>query len=144
MNDFNQPNQTWQPDPNSQANQPFQLSSEDKLWGMLCHLSALAGLTCVPFLNIIVPVIIWMLKKDTMPYVDKNGREAINFQISCLIYFVVGLVICFILTFVVIGIFLGLLFFPLLFLFWIVLTIIAAIKTYDGQEFQYPLCIRLL
>lgn len=144
MNDFNQPNQAFQPDPSYQSGQPVLLTSEDKLWGMLCHLGALAGLSCIPFLNIIVPVIIWILKKDAMPYVDKNGRDSLNFQISCMIYFIGGLIICFILSFVLVGILLAIVFFPLLFLFWVILTIIGAIKAYDGQDFQYPLCIRIL
>lgn len=147
MNEFLQGNR---PGGFNNTNYSYPLSAQDRLWGMMCHLSALTGLlsyihfkTIVP-LSVIVPLIIWLLKKDTVPYVDKNGRESLNFQISCLIYYFVFSFVIFFLKFIFIGFFLGFVIYPSLFFFWLILTIIAAIKTHDGHPFTYPLCIRFL
>jgi uncharacterized Tic20 family protein len=111
------------------------MSKEEKTMGMVCHLSALAGLV-IPFGNIIGPLIVWLLKKDTMPFVDEQGREALNFQITLGIAAIIGIV----LTFVVIG------FFVLfaLYILNIVFPIIAAIKANDGISYRYPFALRIL
>ncbi|MHC5034016.1 MAG: DUF4870 domain-containing protein [Planctomycetota bacterium] len=114
-------------------------ASDDKsatTWGMLCHLSALSGFIGVPFGNIIGPLVFWLIKKDEMPFVDEQGKEALNFQISLTIY---ALVSC-VLILVLIGI-------PLLiglFIFGLVMTVVASVKAGKGEHFKYPLCIRLL
>lgn len=109
---------------------------------MLAHLLSLLALTCIPLMNIAGPLIVWIMKKDTSAYVERHGRESLNFQISCFIYGVVGSIICFILSFVLIGILLAIVFYPALLIFWLVVVIMASIKAYDGKEYQYPLCIR--
>ena len=109
---------------------------DERLWGMLCHLLAFSG--CVlPFLgNVIGPLIIWMIKKDEMPFVDDQGKESLNFQLTMLIVYFV----CFILMFVLIG----------LFMIWvaaiyqIVVVIIASIKANDGVKYRYPYTIRFI
>lgn len=79
---------------------------------------------------------IWLIKKDQFPLVDKEGKESINFQISLTIYGVVAAILCFIL----IGFFLV----AALYLFYLIGVIIASIKTYEGKSFRYPLTIRFL
>jgi hypothetical protein len=104
-------------------------------WDMLCHLSALAGYV-IPFGNIIGPVLVWQIKKTEFPSVDVHGKEAVNFQISVLIYTFVSIL----LTFVLIGI-------PLLVATVIgnlVLIVIASIKANNGETFRYPLTIRFI
>ncbi|MHC4591210.1 MAG: DUF4870 domain-containing protein [Planctomycetota bacterium] len=105
-------------------------------WGMLCHLSALSGYIGVPFGHIIGPLVFWLVKKDELPFVDEQGKEALNFQISLTIY---GLG-CLLLFLVLIGI-------PLLIgllIFGLVMTIVASVKAGKGEHFRYPLCIRFL
>ena len=109
-----------------------ELSADEKNLAMFCHLSAFLGLL-IPLANIIAPLIIWLIKKDEMPFVDRHGREALNFQISMTIYFFVS----FILMFVFIG---WLLAFGLA-IFELVVIIIAAVKASHGEEWQYPLRI---
>jgi uncharacterized Tic20 family protein len=111
------------------------LSKEEKTMGMVCHLAALAGLV-IPFGNIIGPLIVWLLKKDTMPFVDEQGREALNFQITLGIAAIIGII----LTFVFIGIFVLM----ALYVLNIVFPIIAAIKTNDGISYRYPFALRIL
>jgi hypothetical protein len=113
-----------------------QLNKEEQNWAMFCHLSALSGFV-IPLGNVLGPLILWLIKKDTMPLVDQHGKEALNFQITVLIAFLVSLL----LTMVLIG-------FVLMFVVGIgalVLTIIAAIKVSNGElDYKYPLAIRMI
>lgn len=111
------------------------LSKDSLNMGMLCHLLALSGFI-IPFGNILGPLIIWLLKKDTDPYVDEQGKESVNFQISVAIYAIV----CLVLMLVVIGIFL----FAIVAIGALVLTIIGTIKASKGEPWKYPLTIRLI
>jgi len=123
------------------------ISAEEKQWAMFAHLSALAGgiLTSGWAGSIgcfIGPLIIWMVKKDTMPFVDDQAKEALNFNISVALVFLalfllsvltlgIGLVIA-IPAWIIIGI------------AWCVFTIIAAIKAHEGVAYRYPLTMRLI
>ncbi len=111
------------------------LSKDAKMFGMLCHLAALAGFV-IPFGNVIGPLVIWLIKKDEFPFVDDQGKEALNFQITMAI----AGVICIALAFVLIGLILA----PLLFLAWVVLTILGAVKANNGEKHRYPFAIRLI
>ena len=116
--------------------EPSQVDSRDQnMWAMLCHLSTLAGFI-IPLGNVIGPLVIWMIKKDVYPLVDDQGKEALNFQISMTIYYVISGILILIL----IGI-------PLLIglaLFSLVVTIIAMVKASDGVAYRYPLSIRFI
>ena len=107
---------------------------DERMWGMLCHLTALVFLVGIPFGNIIGPLVVWLLKRHDMPLVDEEGKEALNFQISMTIYFIVSALSCFILV--------GFLLVVPVVLINIIFTIIAAVKTSDGEKYQYPLTIR--
>lgn len=95
---------------------------------MLCHLLGLV--------SFIGPLIIWLIQREAMPYVDDQGKEALNFQISILIYMTISGV----LFFCGIGIILGL----AVAIFNIVMLIIASIAANNGERYRYPLCIRLI
>ena len=114
---------------------PGKPSSEARQWALIAHVSALLG--CVlPFGNLIGPLIVWQLKKDMDPFVDDQGKEALNFNITISI---AGFV-AFLLTFVVIGAIL----LPIIGIFWLVMTIVAAVKANGGEHYRYPLTIRLI
>ncbi|MBU1120234.1 DUF4870 domain-containing protein, partial [Patescibacteria group bacterium] len=53
---------------------------------MFCHLSSFVAFIGIPFGNVLGPLIIWLVKKNEMPLVEVNGKEALNFQISMSIY----------------------------------------------------------
>ena len=111
------------------------ISAEERQWAMFAHLSALIGLV-IPLGSVIAPLVIWLVKKDTMPFVDDQGKEALNFQITV----VIAACISAILIVVLIGIL-------LLFAVGIaavVLTIIAAIKANEGVAYRYPFTLRLV
>ena len=106
----------------------------ERLWAMFCHLGTLA--TWFPFANVIIPMTIWLVKKETSPLVNDQGKEALNFQITIL----VGYAICVPLCFVLIGI-------PAifaLFLYHVVFSIVAAIKSNEGLAYRYPYTFRLI
>ncbi|MFP4081139.1 MAG: DUF4870 domain-containing protein [Candidatus Aminicenantes bacterium] len=111
------------------------LKAEEKTWGMVAHLAALAGFI-IPLGNVIGPLIVWLIKKDESPFIEDQGKESLNFQISITIYCIVAAV----LIVVVIGIFLliGLAILDL------ALIIIASVKANGGEKFRYPLTLRLV
>ncbi len=105
-------------------------------WGMAAHLSALAGYP-FPIVGFIIgPLVVWLMKKDEMPFVDSQGKEALNFQITM----VLAAIISSILVLVIIGIF----------LLWavaiidMIFIIVAAIQASKGVDYRYPITIRLI
>jgi hypothetical protein len=103
--------------------------------GMLCHLTALAGYV-IPFGNIIGPLIVWMVKKDEDPFVDDQGKESLNFQITMMIVILIcAASIC-------IGI--GVVLLPIAGILDLVFVIIASIKAGKGERYRYPFALRLI
>ena len=110
-------------------------TQDERTWAMVAHLSAFAG-HLFPFAHIIAPLVVWLIKKDTSAFVDQQGKEAINAQITFTIYAFVAGVLCFVL----IGV-------PLLIALYlanVVFVILAAIGAYDGRPYRYPLVLRLV
>lgn len=112
-----------------------ELTVEEKNLAMFCHLGAFAGFI-IPFGGLLVPLIIWLTKKDESQYIDYHGRESVNFQISMTIAFVIAALLVFVLIGIPILIGLG--------LFELVVVIIAAIRASEGQYYRYPFCFRLI
>lgn len=111
------------------------LTKEERNWGMFCHVAVFAGLV-VPFANIIAPLVLWLLKKEEMPFVDYNGKEVINFQLTMMIAVFV--------SWLLIVIVIGFLLLTLIGIFTLVVTVIGIIKASDGEYYRYPLTIRFL
>lgn len=123
------------------------LSSEERQWAMFAHLSALVGgiLTSGWAGSIgcfIGPLIIWLAKKDTMPFVDDQGKEALNFNIT------VGLIFLALLLLSIVTLGIGLIIaipgWIIVGIAWLVFTIIAAMKANEGVAYRYPLTLRLI
>ena len=117
-------------------------SAEERQWGLFGHLAALTGLFTGGIGNIVGPLVIWLIKKDTMPFAADQAREALNFNITLAL---VGVVL-FLITLVTFG--LGaVLTMPLGLLIgiaWLVLTIVGAMKANDGVAYRYPFALRLV
>ena len=110
-------------------------TKDERTWGLLAHLSALVGFV-IPFGNLLGPLIVWQVKKNEMPFVDDQGKEALNFQITVAL----AAIVCFVLMIVVIGAL-------LLFVVGIaalVLTVIAALKANNGEYYRYPFSLRIV
>lgn len=110
---------------------------EERTMGMVCHLAALAGLTSIPFANVIGPLIVWLIKKDTMPFVDAQGKESLNFQITT------SLAILCCLPLVCVGGLGFLLMLPIA-IVSLVFLIIGAVKANNGEMYRYPVSLRLV
>ncbi|WP_460907550.1 DUF4870 domain-containing protein [Spirosoma areae] len=115
---------------------PVPLSnSDERLWAMLAHLSALTGLFTVVG-SLVGPLIVWQIQKEKSAYVDYHGKEAVNFQITMALAFAAS----FLLMLLLIG-------FVLIWIVgavWFVFTIIAAIKANNGEYYRYPLTFRFI
>ena len=109
----------------------------------LCHLSAFAAFF-VPLGNIIGPLVVWLLRKDYLPAVDKHGKAALNFNISITIYAAIGIAVSLALMIVLIGFLLIWVVLGGLFIWWIIATVVAASKAGSGEFWDYPLSIRFL
>ncbi len=122
-------------------------SAEEKQWAMFAHLSVLlGGLVTSGWAGsigfFIGPLVIWQLRKDTMPFVGDQAKEALNFAITISLA-CVALVI---LTILSMGIG-ALLTIPLMMIIGItalVLVIIAAMKANEGIAYRYPFALRLV
>lgn len=110
---------------------PRESNPDARMWAMFAHLAGLAGYSVLPVLGWVVgPLVVWLLKRDTSPFVDEQGKEAVNFQITILIYAFISallMIIC-----------IGVVLLPMVIIVDIVLIIIAAIKANDGYHYRYP------
>jgi len=111
------------------------VNKEERTWGMLCHLLALTGFI-IPFGSIIGPLVIWLIKKDEMEFVNDQGKESVNFQLTMLIAFIISAILMLVAI--------GFLLLVILAIFDVVVVIIASIKANDGVRYRYPYAIRFL
>lgn len=108
---------------------------EERTWAMAAHLSSILGVW-VFFLGAVGPLVVMLTQGPRSPYVRAQAVEALNFNISVLIYSVIAWILVIVLIgFIALG---------ALFVFQIVFTIIAAVKTSNGEPYRYPLTIRLV
>lgn len=118
-----------------------QIGTDARRWAMLCHLAGLAGFSPIlPFIgSAVVPFVIWQLKRDEFPFVDEQGRRAVNFQLSMLLYSTVGAILCFVSL-------VGIRLIPVIFcvagLVDLIFVLIAAVRANRGEHYRYPLTIR--
>jgi len=105
-------------------------------WCVACQLSALAGFIIPALGHIGGPLIVWLVKRGDSPEIDAHGKEALNFQISMLIYGIVAGILCLVLI--------GFALLAILHVLNVVLVVIAAMRTSEGQMHRYPFTIRLL
>lgn len=88
------------------------------------------------FFGFIPSLIVWLLKKEESPFLGEQAREALNFQITI----VIGYMIAWVLSFLLIG----LIVFPLLWITNLVLCIMAAVAVSKGEDYRYPFALRLI
>ena len=121
-------------------------SQEERQWAMFAHLSALVGGLLTSAIGgwgfFIGPLVIWLMKKDTMPFVADQAKESLNFNITVSAIFLVLLI----LTIVTLGIG-ALLTVPVMLVVGIgalVLIVMASMKANEGVAYRYPFAIRLI
>jgi uncharacterized Tic20 family protein len=120
---------------------PTVARDDTRTWAVVAHLSALPSVVVVG-MAFIGPLVVYVIKKDD-PYVRRHAAEALNFQLSALIYgLVLGLITIVGMLFIV-----GLLLIPVLIVLviaWLVFVCVAAVKAGDGEDYRYPLTIRFV
>lgn len=135
MSDAN-PYQGPETDPIPEVGLP---TKDERTWAMMGHLSAiLASLLTGLLGGWIGPLIVWLIKKDESPFIDDQGKEALNFQITLIIIYVVAYAV----TLATCGLLFFVLFIPLV--LQIVFGIIAAIRANNGEAYRYPMTIRMI
>lgn len=122
-------------DPNmADSSTPPVMGSEDKDARTMAMLAHLLG----ALFSVLGPLIIWVLKKDSSPFVDSQGKEAVNFQLTVLIAHV--------LAYVLLVVSCGFLFFlPIITaLLQLIMGIIGAMQANNGVDYRYPFSIRFI
>jgi uncharacterized protein len=110
-------------------------NKDARMWGMFAHLSAFTAVLTAGIGAIVGPLVIWLIKKEQFPFVDDQGKEALNFQITMCIYSVVAGILSFLCI--------GFILLPVIGIVDIVFTIIATIKANDGIRYRYPKYLNL-
>jgi uncharacterized Tic20 family protein len=110
-----------------------EVSSNSRNLATLSHLSAFITFVGIP--SLVGPLVMWLLNRDD-PYVEQQAKEALNFNISFLIYGVAAAISIVLLV--------GLIALPVVLVTWFVLVIVAAIKASSGENYQYPFTIRFV
>lgn len=111
-----------------------QSTPDERNIALLAHLGTFFG-------GFIVPLVIWLVKKDESKYISEHAKESLNFQVSLIIY-LVGSVFVFLISFLVFGIFLIMMVAIGISILSLVATILASINASQGKFFKYPLTIR--
>ena len=111
-------------------------SFTENQWAALCHISALCGFI-VPLGNIIVPSILWIVKKSESQLIDDNGRDALNFQLTIFATFLILLPL-------LAYYFVGALLLLALALFQVINVIRATVATDNNEPFKYPFAIKFV
>ncbi len=123
------------PDP-AQADPLFDplATSSERTYCLIMHLSLLAAHVFIP---VVPALVMWLIKRNESPFINDHGREAVNFQISVLIYVIaagaIGVVTCIGAPLIAVAYVLG-----------IVGMILAASAAHNGRYFRYPACIRFI
>lgn len=132
------------PPPPPAAPGGFNLGGDERMWATAAHWSALvAAFLALAFLG---PLVVLLVKGNDSPYVRRHAVESLNFQLSMLIYGIAGTIIGIVLVVATLGV--GILVILPLALafsaFWLIITVIAAMKTSNGEDYRYPLTIRMV
>jgi uncharacterized protein len=111
-------------------------TESERTWGMLAHLAALVGLVIPVIGNILGPLVVSLARGDQSAFVAAHAREALNFNIT--------VTLCALVCGLLMLVFVGFLLAAALFIGWLVMTLIAAIRASEGASYRYPLALRIL
>ncbi len=135
---------TYPPPPPAGESGQRSTTSEDRTWGMASHLGALV--TAWFALGLLAPLAVLLVQGNKSEFVRRHATESLNFQISLLIYSIVGTALAFVLTLLTLGIGLFIIIpvIVVLALLVLIVMIMAGIAASRGDDFRYPLNIRLI
>jgi uncharacterized Tic20 family protein len=124
--------------------EPTQVSGDQQTWRVLAHASAFIQLVGIP--SLVGPLVVWLVKRDD-PVVEPHARAALNFQLSILIYFVVGGLVAVIALVTIVGILLSVLIvllLVLLFFLELVFALLGTLAASRGELYKYPVSLELI
>jgi len=123
----------------TQPTDPQDVASDSRGWATAAHLIPLFGF------GFIAPLIIWLIKRDEDAFVEDQSREALNFQVSLLLYGL-GVMVLMLLSLTRIWLFpaLGIVGLIALGIFALVFAIIAGVKSASGVAYRYPLIVHFV
>src|SRR4249919_885511 len=128
------------------SSNPSNIPAEQRQWAMFAHLSAIAGAIVTSGVGgwgtFLGPLIIWLMKKESMPFVEDQAKEALNYNITIAIVFLALWVLVFIT--IGIGLVIAVPAWIVIGIAWLVFTIIAAVKSNEGTAYRYPFSWRLV
>ncbi len=122
------------------------VTTQERQWALFAHLSALISIWVGYIGCFLGPLIVWQIKKNEMPYVDQQGKEAINFQLNMLGWFIILVIVSIpvVLLTLGLGMFLVGPLFAALAVYSIVMPIVAAVNCNSGEPYRYPFVIRIV
>ena len=131
------------PPPMPEAGGP---SAEEKQWGMFSHLSPIAGALVTSVVGgwgfFLGPLVIWLMKKDTMPWAATEAKEALNFSI--LVSIAMAVLVVFGFVTLGIGFLIAVPIMAIVGIGALILNIIGAMKANEGVSYRYPFNIRFI
>ena len=118
-------------------------SAEERTWALVAHAGGPVGLLLsAGLLGFVVPLVVWLAKRDKSAFVEDQGREALNFQIT--LFLLHALCWLFVFATLGLGVIVALPIFAVLWVVELVLGIVAALQAYDGRKYRYPFAMRLI
>ena len=112
---------------------PYEVSTNSRNLAMLSHLSAFVAFVGIP--SLVGPLVVWLLNRDD-PYVEAQAKDALNFNISFLLYGVAAAISIILLV--------GIIALPAVVVTWFVLVIVASVKAANGENYRYPFTIQFV
>ena len=119
---------------------PDEPSSDSRNIAMVAHLSSLVAFAGVP--SFIGPLVVWLLHRDRDSYAAEAAREALNFNLSLLLY--AALAVLGVIATIGLGLIVAVPAAIVAAVAWLVLTVVAAARAADGETYRYPLTLRLV
>lgn len=116
---------------------------EERTWALIAHLGGPAGLLLSAGLfGFAVPLVVWLARREDSPFLDHQGKEALNFQLTLFVMHVVAWL--FVLVTLGVGLLVVVPFFLVLWIVGLILGVVAALRANEGLRYRYPLTVRFL
>lgn len=133
MTSYPPPDPSWSPQPGSGGGDLAPVS-EERNWAVAAHLGSLV--TAWFALGLLAPLIVLLVKGNASPFVRRHAVESLNFQVNALVYTIVFSLLLFVLI--------GFVLLPAYAIFYLVVLILATVRASSGQDYRYPLTVRVV
>lgn len=121
-----------------------EVTGDQQTWRVIAHASAFIQFIGIP--SVVGPLVVWLIRRDD-PVVEPHARDALNFQLSLLIYFVVGVVLAVLAAITIVGIVITVViavFLVVLLVLEFVFALLGTLAASRGERYTYPLSLNLV